>query len=88
MTKAPGEIDPPKQITRAEREARKAFRQVDAATAMSEHEIAQAAFSKKPRASESRAARTRGRGDTAHESQAQGEKEMKMRPMIGLVATR
>ena len=46
MTKAPGEIDPPKQITRAEREARKAFRQVDAATAMSEHEIAQAAFSK------------------------------------------
>ena len=46
MTKAPGEIEPPKQITRAEREARKAFRQVDAATAMSEHEIAQAAFSK------------------------------------------
>ena len=46
MTKAPGEIEPPKQITKAEREARKAFRQVDAATAMSEHEIAQAAFSK------------------------------------------
>ena len=46
MTKAPGEIEPPKQITRAEREARKAFRQVDAATPMSEHEIAQAAFSK------------------------------------------
>ena len=44
MTKRPGEIEPPKQITRAEREARKAFRQVDAATAMSE--IAQAAFSK------------------------------------------
>jgi len=46
MTKTPGEIEPPKQITRAEREARKAFRQVDAVTAMSEHEIAQAAFSK------------------------------------------
>jgi Tfp pilus assembly protein PilX len=46
MTKAPGEVEPPKQITRAEREARKAFRQADAATAMSEHEIAQAAFSK------------------------------------------
>jgi hypothetical protein len=46
MTKRPGEMEPPKQITRAEREARKAFRQVDAATAMSEHEIAQAAFSK------------------------------------------
>jgi hypothetical protein len=36
-----------------------------------------------PRASESRAARTRGRGD----SQAQGENEMKMKPLIGLVAT-
>ena len=46
MTKTPGEIETPKQITRAEREARRAFRQVDAATAMSEHEIAQAAFSK------------------------------------------
>jgi hypothetical protein len=43
---APGEIEPPKQISKAEREARKAFRQVDAATAMSEHEIAQAAFSR------------------------------------------
>ena len=32
-------------------------------------------------------ARTRGRGDTAHESQAQGEKEMKMKPLIGLIAT-
>jgi hypothetical protein len=38
-------IDLPKQITRAEREAHKAFRQPDAKTAMSEHEIAQAAFS-------------------------------------------
>jgi hypothetical protein len=41
-----GEIEPSKQITRAEREARKAFRQVNAETAMSEHQIAQAAFSK------------------------------------------
>ena len=46
MMKRPGEIDPPTQISRAEREPHKAFRQVDAATAMSEHEIAQAAFSK------------------------------------------
>jgi len=46
MTKAPGEIEPPKQISKAEREARRAFRQVDAATAMSEYEIAQAAFLK------------------------------------------
>jgi len=43
---APGEIEPPKQISKAEREARRAFRQVDAATAMSEYEIAQAAFLK------------------------------------------
>ncbi len=45
MTKTPGEIQPPKQITNAEREAHKAFRQVDPEAAMSEHEIAQKAFS-------------------------------------------
>ncbi len=36
---------PPKQITKAERDAHKAFRQVDAKKAMTEHEIAQKAFS-------------------------------------------
>jgi hypothetical protein len=46
MMKTPGGNEPPKQITRAEREARRAFREVDDKTAMSEHEIAQAAFSK------------------------------------------
>jgi hypothetical protein len=46
MTKAPGEIQPPKPISKAERDARKAFRQVDAEKAMTEHEIAQNAFSK------------------------------------------
>jgi len=30
MTKTPGEVQPSKQITKAERDARKAFRQVDA----------------------------------------------------------
>jgi hypothetical protein len=45
MTKAPGEYEPSKPITKAEREARKAFRQVDAEKAMTEHEIAQKAFS-------------------------------------------
>ena len=30
MTKTPGEVQPPKQLTKAERDARKAFRQVDA----------------------------------------------------------
>jgi hypothetical protein len=39
-------IERPKQITRAEREANRVFRQAEATTPMSEHEIAQAAFSK------------------------------------------
>ena len=43
MTKTPGEFES-KPITKAERDARKAFRQVDAEKAMSEHEIAQKAF--------------------------------------------
>ena len=46
MTKTPGEVEPFKQLTKAERDARKAFRQVDAEKAMTEHEIAQKAFSK------------------------------------------
>jgi hypothetical protein len=45
MTKTPGEFNRPKPITKAERDARKAFRQVDAEKAMTEHEIAQKAFS-------------------------------------------
>ena len=45
MTKTPGQYEPPKPITEAERAARKAFRQVDAGKAMTEHEIAQKAFS-------------------------------------------
>ena len=46
MTKTPGEINPQKPITKAERDARKAFRQVEAEEAMTEHETAQKAFSK------------------------------------------
>jgi hypothetical protein len=45
MTKRPGEVEH-NPISKAEREARKAFRQVDAEKAMTEHEIAQKAFSK------------------------------------------
>jgi hypothetical protein len=45
MTKTPGELEPPTPITKADRDARKAFRQVDAGKAMTEHEIAQKAFS-------------------------------------------
>jgi hypothetical protein len=43
--KIPGEVQPPKPISKAEREARKVFRQVEAKKAMTEHEIAQKAFS-------------------------------------------
>jgi hypothetical protein len=45
MTKKPSEFEPAKPMTKAEREARKAFRQVDAKKALTEHEIAQRAFS-------------------------------------------
>src|ERR1700681_3046807 len=45
MTKTPGKLEPRKPITKAERDARKAFRQVDAEKAMTEHEITQKAFS-------------------------------------------
>jgi hypothetical protein len=44
MTRTHGESEPPKLITKAEREARKAFRKVDATKAMTEHEQAQRAF--------------------------------------------
>ena len=45
VTKTPGEFEPPKPISKAERDARKAFRQGDAKKAMTEHEIEQKAFS-------------------------------------------
>jgi hypothetical protein len=45
MTKPPGGLQPPKPTTKAERDARKAFRQVDATKARTKHEIAQKAFS-------------------------------------------
>jgi hypothetical protein len=46
MTKTIGEYQPPKPISKAEREARKAFRQVDAVKAMSEHALAEEAFAR------------------------------------------
>jgi hypothetical protein len=45
MTKIPGEFEPPKPLTKAERDARKAFRKADREKAITEHEIAQKAFS-------------------------------------------
>jgi hypothetical protein len=44
MTKTPREFEGLKPTTMAEREARKAFRQVDAEKAMTEYETAQKAF--------------------------------------------
>lgn len=44
MTKTAHGSEAPKQITKAEREARKVFRQVDAKEAMTEYETAQKAF--------------------------------------------
>jgi hypothetical protein len=46
MTRPPHEFEGPKPITKAERNARKAFRQVDAKEALTEHETAQKAFHK------------------------------------------
>jgi hypothetical protein len=45
MTKTPGEVERFKPMTKAVRDAHKAFRQVDAEKAMTEHEIVQEAFS-------------------------------------------
>ena len=44
MSKTPGEHEPPKPLTKEEREARKVFRQVEADIAMTDHEAAQKAF--------------------------------------------
>jgi len=44
MTKTPGKFEPPKPITKAERDAHKAFRKVDAEKAMTDNETAQKAF--------------------------------------------
>lgn len=45
MTKTPGNLEQPKPVTKAERDARKAFHQVDAKAAMTEHDRAEKAFS-------------------------------------------
>jgi len=45
MTKTLGEFQPTKPITKEDREERKAFRQVDAEKAITEHEVAPRAFS-------------------------------------------
>jgi hypothetical protein len=42
--RTPFEFEPIKPVSQAERDARKAFRQVDAETAMTEHQRAEKAF--------------------------------------------
>ncbi len=44
MNKTPGQWEPPKPISKEEREARKAFRQVEAKEAMTDHAMAEIAF--------------------------------------------
>jgi hypothetical protein len=57
MTKTPGEFEPPRPMTKAERDTRKAFRQVDAEKAMTEHEIAKAFSANRERLKAERLAR-------------------------------
>jgi hypothetical protein len=45
MTRTPGEVERFKPMTKAARDAHRAFRQVDAEKAVTEHEIVQKAFS-------------------------------------------
>ena len=45
MTKMPGEDEPIRPLSKEQREARKAFRQVDAKAALDEHDMAEKAFS-------------------------------------------
>jgi hypothetical protein len=44
MSKAPGEFGPARPLSKEEREARKAFRQVEAKKALTEYAIAEKAF--------------------------------------------
>jgi hypothetical protein len=73
MTKIPGEVEPSKPTTSAEREARRAFRQVDAAKAMTEHAIEQKAFANNR---ERLKAERLAREATDAETKAQGEEQM------------
>jgi len=46
MNKIPGEVQTPEPMTKAQREAGKAFRKVEAKPAMTDHDVAQKAFAK------------------------------------------
>jgi hypothetical protein len=46
MNKTTGEVQPPEPMTKAQREAGKAFRKVEVKQAMTDHDVAQKAFAK------------------------------------------
>jgi hypothetical protein len=70
MTKTPYEVEPPRQLTKAERAARKAFREVEVKKAISEHDLAQKAFYKnKERLKAERLAREAEAPTEPHEPQ-------------------
>jgi hypothetical protein len=46
MNKIPGKVQTPEPMTKAQREAGKAFRKVEAKQAMTDHDVAQKAFAK------------------------------------------
>ena len=84
MTKAPSEFEPPKPSTKAERDARKASRKVDAEKAMTEHEITQKAFSaNRERLGPSGDARGRRAAGRGQESQDKEEAALKIQSAFG-----
>ena len=83
----PGEFESPKPITKAERDARKAFRRIDAETAMTEHEIAQGAFSaNRERLKAERLAREAA--GCSRERQDHEEGALKIHPLSGCFRAR
>jgi DNA-directed RNA polymerase alpha subunit len=69
MAKTPSNFEQPKLVSKAEREARKAFRQVDAKAALTEHETAEKAFSNnRERLRTERLAREAVKGPMLHPS--------------------
>ena len=85
MTKTPREFEGLKPTTKAEREARKAFRQVDAEKAMTEYETAQKAFhANRERLKAERLAReAAGTPVAAKKAQGQEEGPLKIHPFFG-----
>jgi len=78
MTKTPRAFEGLKPMTKAEREARRAFRQVDAEKAMTEHEIARKPGTSQGRAAGAGSCRDARRGQESHD---QEEAPLKIHPL-------